>query len=138
MTTQTTEKVNEARDVALSQSSELEFLEQFSRATSWEEVDEGFIFLHGLDTDEDVSDMLGEWFNSNAYDIRGTYSFNPKSLVEVEMLTAGGGPTIWVSYNGNEDGTMTIKATWGADKWETWATAPNVAAYLWELVEAYE
>jgi len=138
MTAQTAEQVNEARDIALSQVNELEFLEQYSQASDWEEVDEGFIWLHGLDTDEDVSDMISKWFDGNAYDIRATYSLNPKSLVEVEVMTAGGGPTVWVSYNGNEHGTMTVKAIWGADRWESWATAPHVAAYLWELVEAYE
>ena len=129
---------NEARDVALSQATDLEFLDQFSRASDWEEVDEGFIYAHGLDTSEDVSYMILNWLNYDVLDIRATYSLNPKSLVEVEVMTACGGPTVWISYNGNESGTLIVKAYWGGDKWETHATAPNVAAYLWECVEECE
>jgi hypothetical protein len=134
MTTET--KTNEARDVALSQATELEFLHQFSGASDWEEVDEGFAM--NFDTSEDVSDMIGQWLNSDVLDIRATYSLNPKSLIEVEVMTAFGGPTVWVSYNGNQDGTLMVKAYWGGDRWETHATAPNVAAYLWECVEECE
>jgi hypothetical protein len=104
---------NEARDVALGQVEELEKL-------------------------NDTPDTIADWLSESVYDIRATYSLSPKSLVEVEAMTAGGGPTVWVSYNGNESGTMTVKASWGADKWETHATAPSVADYLWEIVEAYE
>ena len=131
---------NEARDVALSQATELEFIEQFAGASDWEDVDvsEELVHDYGLDTSEDVSDVFTNWFDSGVLDIRATYSFNPKSLVEVEVMTACGGPTVWVSYNGNQDGTLIVKASWGSDRWETHATAPSVAAYLWELVESYE
>ena len=129
---------NEARDVALSRAEELEFLHQFSGASDWEEVDEGFISDYGLDTSEDVSCMILNWLNNDVLEIRATYSINPKSLAEVEVMTACGGPTVWVSYNGNQDGTLIVKASWGSDRWETHATAPSVAAYLWELVESYD
>ena len=104
-----TERVNEAREQALAQVRELEELE--------------------------ADENLHEWFHEHVYDMRGTYSMPARILVECEVMTAGGGPTVWVSYNGNDTGTLIVTATWGADKWETWATAPNVAAYMWELVE---
>lgn len=113
MTAQTAEQVNEARDIALA---EVEELEQLNEEPDW----------------------IGERLSEMVYDIRATYSLNPKSLVEVEVMTAGGGPTVLVSYNGNESGTLIVKASWGADRWESWATAPHVAAYLWELAEAYD
>lgn len=127
---------NEARDVALEQVTELEFLDQFSRASDWEEVDEGFAM--NFDTSEDVSSMISQWLSSDVLDIRATYSLNPKDLVEVEVMTACGGPTVWVSYNGNQDGTLSVRAFWGSDQWQTYATAPSVADYLWDCVESYE
>jgi hypothetical protein len=115
---------NEARDVALGEVESLEGLEQK--------------VLDGVLVGYDPSETLHEWLNSDVLDIRATYSLNPKSLVGVEVMTAFGGPTVWVSYNGNQGGTLMVKAYWGGDRWETHATAPSVADYLWEIVEAYE
>ena len=134
-----TERVNEARDYALSQVARLEDLEKFSHANEWSEVEQGFIDDMGIDVDDITPlELIGKWFSYNVYDIRVSWSLTTFGLEKIEVMTAGFGPTIWVSYNGNADGVLVVNASWDPDKWESWANAPTIASYLWELAEGYK
>jgi hypothetical protein len=69
--------------------------------------------------------------------MRVTFDLGTAMLDDVQVMTAGGGPTVWLTYNGNAEGYITIEAAWGEDRWQSWATAPSVADYMLEVAEGY-
>lgn len=128
----------EARDIALGEAKELEDLEKYSRASGWSDVPNEYIKDNCLDTDElEPSDIIGRWLNDDLMDIRVTFGLNSGCLHDVQVCTALNNPTTWVSYNGNADGILIIETSFSGDRWQTWARAPSVADYLWQLGETY-
>ena len=125
---------------------DLEFVEEFSSATDWEEIDEGFRAMY-MDTDQDVSTVIEQYFSSLGHcsDVLANMSVYGTRTIESVTLDMGvqyiGDPGLGtrptyvsIKHDGNQEGWLEITGHMkDMNPYTINILAPRIAAYIWSF-----